>query len=106
MATGTVTWSDELFRIYGVPVRSREVTFEFFISCLHPDDHARVARLYAAALAAGTPWRYELRLRRHEGQYRWFVSQGVPEPLADAVAAGRVRQWFCADVDIHELHEA
>ncbi|MDO7854684.1 PAS domain-containing sensor histidine kinase [Hymenobacter convexus] len=73
--------------------------------CLHPDDQARVAAAYAAALAAGTPWRYELRLRRHDGQFRWFVSQGVPEPLKDAQAAGRLRQWFGSDLDIHELHE-
>ena len=79
---------------------------ETWRACLHPDDHARVARMYAAALAAGTPWRYELRLRRRDGQYRWFVSQGVPEPLADAEAAGRLRQWFGSDLDIHELHEA
>ncbi|MBF9221957.1 PAS domain-containing sensor histidine kinase [Hymenobacter ruricola] len=72
---------------------------------LHPDDRPRVAAAYAAALAAGTPWRYELRLRRYDGQYRWFVSQGVPEPLEDARAAGRPRQWFGSDLDIHELHE-
>ncbi|MDB5271030.1 MAG: hypothetical protein JWP58_4070 [Hymenobacter sp.] len=77
---------------------------EAWAACLHPDDTARVATAYAAALAAGTPWRYELRLRRHDGAYRWFMSQGVPEPLADA--AGRSRQWFGSDLDIHELHEA
>ena len=72
-------------------------------ACLHPDDAARVAAGYAAALAAGAPWRYELRLRRHDGEYRWFMSHGVPEPLADAV--GRTRQWFGSDLDIHDLHE-
>ncbi|MBH8559299.1 PAS domain-containing sensor histidine kinase [Hymenobacter negativus] len=77
---------------------------EVWAACLHPDDTARVATAYSAALAAGTPWRYELRLRRHDGEYRWFMSQGVPEPLADAV--GRSRQWFGSDLDIHELHEA
>ena len=77
---------------------------ESWMACLHPDDNIRIASEYAAALAAGTPWRYELRLRRHDGQYRWFMSQGVPEPLAEA--AGRPRQWFCSDLDIHELHEA
>jgi PAS domain S-box-containing protein len=79
---------------------------ESWMACLHPDDNERIAAAYAAALAAGTPWRYELRLRRHDGQYRWFMSEGVPEPLAEAEAAGRVRQWFCSDLDIHELHEA
>ncbi|GAB3582408.1 PAS domain-containing protein [Hymenobacter daeguensis] len=79
---------------------------EVWMDCLHPDDNARIAGEYAAALAAGAPWRYELRLRRHDGQYRWFVSQGVPEPLVDAEAAGRPRQWFCSDFEIHELREA
>jgi PAS domain S-box-containing protein len=78
---------------------------EVWMDCLHPDDNARVADEYAAALAAGAPWRYELRLRRHDGHYRWFVSQGMPEPLAEAEAAGRPRQWFCSDFEIHELHE-
>ncbi|HEX8330009.1 MAG TPA: PAS domain-containing protein [Hymenobacter sp.] len=73
---------------------------------LHPDDDARVRQEYEAALAAGMPWRYELRLRRHDGEYRWFMSQGVPEPLEEAQAAGRSRQWFGSDLDIHELHEA
>ncbi|WP_210518357.1 PAS domain-containing sensor histidine kinase [Hymenobacter terricola] len=77
-----------------------------WMACLHPDDNARIARQYAAALANGTPWQYELRLRRHDGKYRWFVSQGVPEPLEEAQAAGRSRQWFGSDLDIHELHEA
>jgi PAS domain S-box-containing protein len=75
-----------------------------WMACLHPDDAARVADEYAAALATGAPWRYEVRLRRHDGEYRWFMSQGVPEPLEDAVAANRLRQWFCADIDIHDLH--
>ena len=79
---------------------------EAWVACLHPDDHARIADEYAAALAAGQPWRYELRLRRHDGQYRWFMSQGVPEPLAEAETVDRPRQWFCSDLDIHELHEA
>ncbi|SFQ38586.1 PAS domain-containing protein [Hymenobacter arizonensis] len=72
---------------------------------LHPDDLARVQPAYAAALANGTSWSYEIRLRRHDGEFRWFMSQGVPEPLEDAQAAGRPRQWFGSDLDIHELHE-
>ena len=79
---------------------------EVWATCLHPDDDGPVRKAYAEALASGQPWRYELRLRRHDGQYRWFVSQAVPEPLEDAVAAGHPRQWFGSDLDIHELREA
>ena len=73
---------------------------------LHPDDRPRVWQLYQEALAQGTPWRYELRLRGHDDEYRWFMSQGVPEPLEEARAAGRSRQWFGSNLDIHELREA
>ena len=73
---------------------------------VHPDDLARVRQEYAAALASGTPWRYELRLRRHDDEYRWFISQGVPEPLEEARAEGRSRQWFGSDLDIHDLRES
>ncbi|MBD2768516.1 PAS domain-containing protein [Hymenobacter sp. BT664] len=73
---------------------------------LHPEDQLRVQVAYAQALAVGGPWRYEFRLRRHDGQYRWFTSQGVPEPLAEAQAADRPRQWFGTNLDIHELREA
>ncbi|MDB5234682.1 MAG: hypothetical protein JWR44_1675 [Hymenobacter sp.] len=78
---------------------------QVWLERLHPDDRARVQREYAAALVGGTPWNYELRLRRHDGEYRWFVSQGVPEPLEEAQTAGRLRQWFGSDLDIHELRE-
>ncbi len=73
---------------------------------IHPDDLPAVAREYGAALAEGRPWGYEFRLRGADGQYRWFASQGVPEPLAEAEAAGRVRQWFGSNLDIHELKQA
>ncbi|WP_046244915.1 PAS domain-containing sensor histidine kinase [Hymenobacter terrenus] len=72
---------------------------------VHPDDQPRIGQKYAAALAAGQPWRYELRLRQHDGEYRWFTCQGVPEPLEEAQAAGRVRQWFGSALDVHELRE-
>ena len=73
---------------------------------IHPDDLPAITREYGAALAEGRAWRYEFRLRGAGEQYRWFASQGVPEPLADAEAAGRPRQWFGANLDIDDLKQA
>jgi len=73
---------------------------------VHPDDLAHARAAYSHAFATGSSWRYEARVRRHDGEYRWFVSQAVPEPQAEAEAAGRLRQWFGSDLDIHELREA
>ncbi|GAA3923849.1 hypothetical protein GCM10022406_07560 [Hymenobacter algoricola] len=73
---------------------------------MHPDDLPAVAQEYSAALAGGRPWGYEFRLRGADGQYRWFASQGVPEPLAAAEAAARPRQWFGSNLDIDDLKRA
>ena len=76
---------------------------ENWLSLVHPDDQARVRRELAENLTRTTPWRYELRLRRHDGQYRWHLSQGVPEPPA-APNELPIR-WYGSDTDIHELRE-
>ncbi|WP_051718743.1 PAS domain-containing protein [Hymenobacter sp. IS2118] len=79
---------------------------EVWPTLIHPDDLPAIAREFGAALAEGRPWGYEFRLRGADGHYRWFASQGVPEPLAAAEAAGRSRQWFGSNLDIHALKQA
>ena len=79
---------------------------EVWPTLIHPDDLPAIGQEFGAALAEGRPWRYEFRLRGAAGQYRWFASQGVPEPLEEAEAAGRPRQWFGANLDIDELKNA
>ncbi len=69
-ATGVVTWSDELYRIYGFEPRSREVTFEFFVSRLHPDDVVRVQREVGLALERGGRFAYPERIVRPDGTVR------------------------------------
>ena len=33
---------------------------------------------YETSIAAGTPFHHELRLRRFDGEYRWFEIRGAP----------------------------
>jgi PAS domain S-box-containing protein len=42
LATNVVTWSDELYRIYGYEPRAVEVSYEAFLGRVHPDDRASV----------------------------------------------------------------
>jgi len=85
-ATSVVTWSDELYRIYGFEPKSREVTFEFFLSRLHPDDVARVQREVGAALERGGRFAYPERIVRPDGSIRELDTVG--EAARDA--GGRV----------------
>src|SRR5206468_6338462 len=44
---------------------------------VHPDDLPRVHSEFAPSIATGSPFQFELRMRRHDGVYRWFMARGV-----------------------------
>ena len=82
LATGVVTWSDELYRIYGLAPRSCEITLEEFLARVHPDDRDRVQRLVAAAMERGGPFGHGERIVRPDGSVRKLDTVG--EVLVDA----------------------
>jgi hypothetical protein len=53
LADGRLTWSDELYRIYGEVPRARQVTFEWFMGRIHPEDRQRVQAAVERALVRG-----------------------------------------------------
>lgn len=81
LATNVVSWSDELYRIYGLEPRSREITLEVFLSFLHPDERDRIQAEIAAALERNGRFSYHERIIRADGEIRDLDSVG--EVLAD-----------------------
>src|ERR1700730_11050525 len=69
---------------------------------LHPDDRDRVLTAWAESVTQGTPYEQEERHRRSDGQYRWFLSRGVP--LRDS--EGRIVRWYGTNTDIEDRKEA
>jgi PAS domain S-box-containing protein len=69
---------------------------------IHPDDVAQTVDSWRAALAAGTPSEYELRVRRADGEYRWFLSRAVP--LRDEL--GNILRWYGTITDIEDRKRA
>lgn len=74
--TGSVTWSDELYRIYGFEPRSFEVTFEVFLGRLHPDDRSRIEHHVRDAMAHGERFEYPERIIRPDGSVRHLETIG------------------------------
>jgi PAS domain S-box-containing protein len=64
----------------------------------HPDDIERVRRTWKAAVEEGAPFETETRVRRFDGEYRWFLSRAYP--LLDH--SGNVLGWYGNDIDIHD----
>jgi PAS domain S-box-containing protein len=69
---------------------------------VHPEDVPRVLELFRRSLAAGIPFQFELRLRRFDGEYRWFESRGAP--IRDE--SGRIVRWYALLVDIEDRTRA
>jgi len=63
---------------------------------LHPEDRGRVLEAWQFSVAHGTPYEQQQRHRMGNGQYRWFLSRGVP--LRDE--QGRVVRWYGTITDI------
>ena len=55
---------------------------------VHPDDVDRVTAFWQTVLASGGPGEIEARLRRFDGQYRWFLFRA--EPLRDSSNHGQM----------------
>jgi len=69
---------------------------------IHPDDLERVVDKWHALLASGHPGEIEARLRRCDGEYRWFLTRA--EPMRDNF--GEIINWYGADTDIEDRERA
>jgi PAS domain S-box-containing protein len=69
---------------------------------VHPDDIERVLSKWRKLIAEGKPREIESRLRRSDGEYRWFLSRCYP--LVDH--SGHILGWYGSDTDIHDRKEA
>lgn len=65
-------------------------------SCVHPHEYGPTLVKWAESIAAGKTFEIEHRLRRHDGVYRWFITQGVPTRDRD----GQITGWIGTVVDI------
>ena len=69
---------------------------------VHPDDAPKVEAAWRAHLPTGQPFETEQRLRRADGEYRWFLVRRVP--LRDE--NGQVIRWYAAAHDIDDRKRA
>ncbi|PJJ60599.1 PAS domain S-box protein [Hymenobacter chitinivorans] len=94
-AAGRTEYTSPQWRQYAGYPESTDVN-EVWDALLHPDDRARARAEYAAALAEKRGWNLEVRLRRHDGLYRWHLSHTVPALTDEGL------KWYGSTVDIHE----
>jgi PAS domain S-box-containing protein len=69
---------------------------------IHPDDRSTADAGWRAALKNGRPTNGEMRMRRADGEYRWWAFRNVP--LRDE--AGNITKWYGTGVEIDDRKRA
>ena len=101
MPDGSADFFNQRFREYtGLSVE--EGLGEGWLKAFHPEDRASSVDEWRSAFATGKPFEFEARLRRADGEYRWFLLRGVP--LRDEL--GNIIKWYGTTTDIEDRKRA
>ena len=81
---------------------AREAAGEGWTAAIHPDDLERLNAEWMKFRASERPGEVEARLRRLDGEYRWFLFRVAP--LLDE--GGKVLKWYGTNADIEDRKRA
>lgn len=65
---------------------------------IHPDDLQHFMEVFNNSLQNRQPYKVEKRLRRADGEYRWFLDTGVPRYTDDGMFAGYI--GTCVEITV------
>src|SRR5215469_4841769 len=100
-ADGTRIHANEVaLEYYGL--RPEQFLLQPITVFFHPDDIETYGLVRGAAIARGESWEAEARLRRKDGQYRWFLIRGKPLRNEQNV----VVRWYLTGTDIEDRKNA
>ena len=100
-SSNPLSWSAEVFRIFGYEPSSVQVTYDLFLERLLPDDRGEVARATFESLGTGKPFSIRHRVVRPDGTVRLvqdhaevlFDKQGRPVRMVGAVQDITDNDW-------------
>jgi two-component system cell cycle sensor histidine kinase/response regulator CckA len=96
IASDRVTWSDELYRIYGVTAEDEPGSYGSYLDKVHADDRARVGRVIETAVTERRPWSLDYRIVRPDGELRMIHARG--EVVVDENGRPSMVHGTCQDV--------
>lgn len=103
IATNSVTWSDTLYKIYGLNEHQFKATFEGYQELLHPKDRERIYKTIEKALKTKKDVIFEERIIRPNGELRYLKSWGSVKTDKDGVPQKMI--GACLDITETKLKE-
>ncbi len=70
-----------------------------WLAQIHERDRDGLMTAWNRSVATGQPFRTKFRIRRRDGAYRWFDTQGIPQ----LDPQGQIVKWYGSNTDVHEV---
>jgi len=77
--TNVITWSDQMYRIFGIAPQEGPMPYETFLSYVHPEDREDVNRITQKALKDHQPFDHDRRIVWPDGSIHIYQSRGAIE---------------------------
>lgn len=71
LVTNTLTWSDEIYRIFEIDPKAFGASYEAFLDTVYPDDRAMVNKAYTDSVQNRTPYEIVHRLLTPDGRVKF-----------------------------------
>jgi PAS domain S-box-containing protein len=96
--TNEISWSDEMYRIYGLAPQSEIITFERFMSLVHPDNREPRMQEIQRSLETGIAEDYILKIVTPAGEEK--ILKGKGEIMTDRTGRPVSLEGTCQDISI------
>lgn len=73
--SGTLTWSDQVYEMFGLNSEHFDASYHGFLAQVHPDDRAKVDRAFVESFHDKTSYTIEHRLLRRNGEECWVLER-------------------------------
>jgi PAS domain S-box-containing protein len=94
---GIVDWvNDRIVEYCGAS--AAEMQSDLWERVVHPEDFPQAIARWEACVGGGATYEVELRIRRHDGAYRWHIVRALP--IYDA--GGAISRWIGTNTDIDD----
>lgn len=98
---GYIFWYNQRWYDY-TGTTLEEMQSEGWQAVSDPAELPRIVESIKHSFATGEPWEQTFPLRRHDGEFRWHLSQMLPVRDDE----GRIRLWFGTNTDVTEQRNA
>jgi PAS domain S-box-containing protein len=76
LRTNEVTWSDELYRLFGLQPHDVNLSYQQFLNLIFPEDAKRIPALVDEAIRQGHPFNFDYRITLQDGSVHVLNDRG------------------------------